>query len=1071
MTAILSGKTFQAAQIVSRASAEVVQRGRQYFLDGWRCKLTKIEPSRAVVSIHGSRSYAVEIAAGESGALHADCSCPYFTDWGKPCKHQVAAALFLEKFLQTNSAQAWENTIKTVLRLSDYGNGERKLKSELLFFSLQRRNASWSVVPYRTDAKNLPLAAWTDARIFASEAAENKLSPMFKKVPNYYETRHYANASATANQLVKTVLQSGVAYGTSYGGIDLGFVLPLLKNALVFRGSDAEPCKIPVEILDAAGAVEFEMQRTASGETVLQPIVARGTNETEEILPLDQNIEIINAKPLWVLNKNRIFPIEIHSELFAELQRNGKIQIPGEAEDEFWENYFPSFLEKFSLRGDAVEFVEVAGFAPVPRVYLTEENEQLRVELRFGYDRAEVHAAQFPPANTVRRDQEQKVFLRVERQPTIETELEKSLASASYGMRRAARYGSYELRAKITPLDFLIKYVPKLASDGFEIYGEDELKNHRLNRNRPKISFGITSGIDWFDVQANVNYGEIQVSLKELRQAIRRKEHFVRLADNSIGEIPTDFLEKYKHLFGLAEETEKGTLRVSNRHFTLLDELLAENETVNFDREFKKRGAKLKDFAGIKPQKLPKSFSGVLRPYQQKGFEWLYFLREYNFGGCLADDMGVGKTVQTLVFLLSLKERGLAKAAHLLVVPRSLVFNWQREAARFTPKLKLLDYSGANRQIEPSDFVDYDVIVTTYGVLLRDIEIVREHNFDTAILDEAQMIKNPASESAKAARLVRADNRLTLSGTPVENNTVELWSQFAFLNPGLLGNLEYFQAEFARPIERDQDETAAQTLRKLVFPFVLRRTKDEVATDLPARTERILYCEMEPAQRKFYNQKRDYYRAKILQLIETEGLNKSRFYVLEGLLRLRQICNHPRLVEKTYQGASAKFDLLLETLQTLQAENHKALVFSQFVQMLKLVETRLKSEKLSFSYLDGKTVNRQEKVDEFQTDEAIKFFLISLKAGGVGLNLTAADYVLHIDPWWNPAVEMQATDRTHRIGQDKPVFVYKFIVRDSVEEKILQLQEKKRNLVKQLISTETAFFKTLTAEDINALLS
>ncbi len=1070
MAAILSGKTFQAAQIIGGASGEVQTRGRTYFQEGWRCKLVKLEPARAVVSIFGSRNYQVEIAASESGKFHADCSCPYFTDWGKPCKHQIAAALFLEKHLQTNSAQAWENTIKTVLRLSDSG-GAPKQKSELLFFSLQRRNLNWSLVPYRTDAKNLPLAAWTNAAAFAGEATANKLSPLFKKVANYYETRFYANAAQSANQLVKTVLQSGVAYGTSYGGIDLGFVLPLLKNALVFRGSDAEPCKIPVEILDAAGVIEFEMQRRETGETILQPIIALGANESKEILPLARNIEIISTKPLWVFDKNRIFPIEIHSELFAELQRNGEIQIPREAEDEFWENYFPQFLEKFALRGDAVEFVEVAGHAPIPRVYLIEENEKLLVELRFGYDRAEVHAAQFPPANTVRRDAERQVFLRVKRQPAIELELEKQLASASYGMRRAARYGSYELRAKVTPLDFLLKYVPKLAADGFEIYGEDALKNHRLNRNRPQISFGITSGIDWFDVQTNVNYGEIQVSLKELRAAIRRKERFVRLADNSLGEIPPDFLEKYKHLFGLAEETEKGALRVSKRHLTLLDELLAENETVNFDREFEKRRRKLRDFAGIKSQKLPKSFQGDLRPYQQKGFEWLYFLREYNFGGCLADDMGVGKTVQTLVFLLSLKERGLAQTPHLLVVPRSLVFNWQREAAKFTPKLRLLDYSGANRATEPGDFVDYDVIVTTYGVLLRDIEILREYNFDTMILDEAQMIKNPNSESAKAARLVRAQNRLALSGTPIENNTVELWSQFAFLNPGLLGNLEYFQAEFARPIERDQDETAAQTLRKLVFPFVLRRTKDEVATDLPERTERILYCEMEPAQRKFYNQKRDFYRAKILQLIETEGLNKSRFYVLEGLLRLRQICNHPRLVEKSYKGASAKFDLLLETLQTLQAENHKALIFSQFVQMLKIVESELKREKLSFSYLDGKTANRQEKVDEFQNNQAIKFFLISLKAGGVGLNLTAADYVLHIDPWWNPAVEMQATDRTHRIGQTKPVFVYKFIVRDSVEEKILQLQEKKRDLVKQLISTETAFFKTLTAEDIHALLS
>jgi non-specific serine/threonine protein kinase len=339
------------------------------------------------------------------------------------------------------------------------------------------------------------------------------------------------------------------------------------------------------------------------------------------------------------------------------------------------------------------------------------------------------------------------------------------------------------------------------------------------------------------------------------------------------------------------------------------------------------------------------------------------------------------------------------------------------------------------------------------------------------MLDESQAIKNPQALTSKAARSLRANHRLVLTGTPVENSTMELWSQFAFLNPGLLGSMEYFKETFVNPIEKKNDEATAQFLRKMIYPFILRRTKDQVAPELPPRTERILYCDMEPAQRKLYNKLRDYYRGLLLGMIETDGMNHARMKVLEGLLRLRQVSNHPRLVEEKYRGESAKFELLIETLETLRAEGHKALVFSQFVQMLRLVRGALDARGIPYLYLDGRTHDRQERVDTFQNDPNYPFFLISLKAGGLGLNLTAADYVIHIDPWWNPAVEMQATDRTHRIGQDKPVFVYKMITRDSVEEKILRLQEHKKELVESLITTEGSFFKSLNEEDINVLFA
>jgi non-specific serine/threonine protein kinase len=355
--------------------------------------------------------------------------------------------------------------------------------------------------------------------------------------------------------------------------------------------------------------------------------------------------------------------------------------------------------------------------------------------------------------------------------------------------------------------------------------------------------------------------------------------------------------------------------------------------------------------------------------------------------------------------------------------------------------------------------------------MLRDIHFLHGYHFYYAILDESQAIKNPLSQTARATHLLQAKHKLVLTGTPIENSTAELWSQFNFLNPGLLGNLQYFKTEFGLPIEKRSDEQATLALRRLVYPFILRRTKEQVAPELPPRTERILYSDMEPPQRKLYNRTRDYYRGLLLGMLDQQGLNKNRMKILEGLLRLRQIANHPALVEESFHGNSGKFELLFDTLETLHAEGHKALVFSQFVQMLTLVRKELDARKLTYTYLDGQTIARQEQVDRFQNSPQIPFFLISLKAGGLGLNLTAADYVIHIDPWWNPAAEMQASDRTHRIGQDKPVFIFKLIARDSVEEKILLLQERKKQLVDQIITTESAFFKTLTAEDIQALFS
>jgi SNF2 family DNA or RNA helicase len=406
----------------------------------------------------------------------------------------------------------------------------------------------------------------------------------------------------------------------------------------------------------------------------------------------------------------------------------------------------------------------------------------------------------------------------------------------------------------------------------------------------------------------------------------------------------------------------------------------------------------------------------------------------------------------------------------LAIVPKSLVFNWKAEAERFTPKLRILDHTGQFRDKEGETFEGYDLILTTYGTLRNDAVVFKDLQFDYIILDEAQAIKNADTASAKATRLLRGDHRLALSGTPVENHLGELWSLFEFLNPGMLGAASVFK--LAGNAARNPDEATRKMLAHALRPFILRRTKDQVAKDLPPKQEQTIFCELEPQQRKLYNELRDHYRASLLKRIDAEGIAKSKMHVLEALLRLRQAACHPGLIDKARVAeSSAKLDLLVPRLSELFEEGHKVLVFSQFTSLLSIVKSRLDAEKIPYEYLDGKTRDRQARVDTFQNDPACKLFLISLKAGGLGLNLTAAEYVYLLDPWWNPAVEAQAIDRAHRIGQTQQVFAYRLIARDTVEEKVLALQNTKRDLADAIINADNSLIRNLGREDLELLLS
>jgi non-specific serine/threonine protein kinase len=1084
----LTAEALKPERLLRATGAAIYNQGMALYNQG-QVEVEEVTTQNAVCEVRDFAVYEVFIEISES-YLYLRCDCEVAAH-GKICRHDVAAALAVFNYLRRSQPIPWTEQLSPHLYAGQKRNRPTTPKRYWLFFSLQNNpygfNSIWKIFPYTIPYASVPkelrqLPGGSDAdAIDGLLQALPALGEQAKQVHTTLNPVGCINCNQESAVLANLVIDRERAYTYHYASFPLEDYLAIISgtHSPLYMGNYNDPAKKRVHILPHPADLSINLTRNEQGLNLGARLDLPDRSIHLDQLREDNPVQIISQYPIWVLVDQYLFKIEneANSEILKTWIANPNVHIPAKDEDQFLEKYFLQMVQQVRVESDFIQWEDIQA-RPVPRLYLSEHKNKILAQLRFGYGEFEVNYDPDLPEESVARQPGTWSLARIKRLPADEESLYKTVSSSSYRLKRApkpAEPGNFTLRANAHLIDFLLQSVPRLLKDGFEIYGEERLKSVRVNRSRPTISFSVSTGIDWFDLQTVVQFGDQTVPLKAFRRAMRANERYIKLADGSIGEIPPEWIERYRHLFAIGQETE-GELRLAKQQISLLDQILEQADASKVDEEFKHKRQQLRNFSGIKPVELPEGFNGEMRPYQKAGYNWLHFLHQFEFGGCLADDMGLGKTIQVLAFLQSLKE-GCGeitppKTASLVIVPRSLLVNWQREAARFVPMLRVIEYFDPDRTQDLHVFDDYDLVITTYGIMLRDIKFLRQYKFEVVLLDESQAIKNPLSKTAKAARTLHAAHRLVLTGTPVENSTIELWSQFAFLNPGLLGNLDYFKNEFANPIEKKGDEKAAQFLRNLTFPFILRRTKAQVAPELPARTERILYADMEPAQRKYYLRVRDQYRNMLMGVIDDgQVMNQVRMKILEGLLRLRQIANHPRLTERQFRGDSGKFELLLDTLATLKSEGHKTLVFSQFVQMLSLVREAMDDRRWPYAYLDGHTRDRQERVDRFQADPNLPFFLISLKAGGLGLNLTAADYVIHIDPWWNPAVEMQATDRTHRIGQDKPVFVYKLITRDSVEEKILLLQERKRELVQQLITTEANFFKTLTAEDVGVLFS
>ena len=627
----------------------------------------------------------------------------------------------------------------------------------------------------------------------------------------------------------------------------------------------------------------------------------------------------------------------------------------------------------------------------------------------------------------------------------------------------------YLHKDKFLVADWFLEAFEKWKNEGIHVLGFNELKKNRLNANKAVITIVVQSGINWFNTEINAKFGNQKASLKQLHKSIKNKSKFVQLDDGTNGILPEEWIKKLNRYFDAGEIYDE-LLRFPKSNFSEIRNLFEQDVlSKETEAEVDFYNKALQENIKIPETEVPLELKATLRDYQKQGLDWLNYLDGFNFGACLADDMGLGKTLQIIAFILSQNKKQ-PKNTNLVVVPTSLLFNWQSEVEKFAPSIKIVTHYGANRIKNTAHFEGNEIVLTTYGMMLSDIRFLKEFHFNYIFLDESQAIKNPNSERYRATRLLNSRNKVVLTGTPIENNTFDLYGQLSFAVPGLLGSKQYFRDIYSIPIDKFEYTKRSQELQQKIKPFILRRTKKQVAKELPDKIEMVIYCEMGEEQRRIYDAHEKEIK-EYVSAIDERDLPKSSMHVLTGLTKLRQICNSPILVkdEEQFEGSSAKIEVLMEQIEN-KSSQHKILIFSQFVSMLDLIKEELQQRNISFEYLTGQTKNRAAKVNEFQSNENVRVFLISLKAGGTGLNLTEADYVYLVDPWWNPAVENQAIDRCYRIGQKKNVIAVRLICPNTVEEKIMKLQQSKKELANDLITTDSSLFKKLSKQDLMELL-
>jgi superfamily II DNA or RNA helicase len=1040
-------------------SPKIYRRGINYYnrnhIEKYHIK--KIEDNiyqiKSVVS--GTRNYKletyIELINDNEINLESSCSCPY--DWEEFCKHEVAVfhKFFSEDYPQIETDYKLNKNYKKLFDLSQNYNQEKKDK---LSYELKGM--------IDQSLRNFKLVLDSDqlTDFILNDIVDGLNGEIYNL---YYKDLLKDNFYGDELDLLEELSYLEKSRGRS-------------DNSLLLS-RDKENFKFLLKLIDKKEVILTELDKKAEkGQNLKPEILVKGNLDKVEFDIKTEDYPIYTSNDAdfsWTVIDNKVHYLDLSG--FDQLP--GQIKIPDGKRGEFLFEVLPVLEKNIDLKiADNLQDYELIKEEPEVKMKLDYQNEQIIAQMDVKFAGAEYHNTELLGLDT-----DTNLYTQHQDNPKLWSSRDNK------AFEKVINYLE-DYNFMVRPDGFVIKEqndIQHFITDGLlhipeewelESSGEfDEIEVREIEL-EPIIEVDDGEGINWFDFKVSYNLGGRTYSRQELLKMIsynKSGEAYVKIDNNFFVLESGEKEENLKQIIEHSEKTEDDKFR-SAYHNLLYYFNLAEEAGINFagSRVYNQLKEDITEDKAVKEKELPGEVSDVLRDYQKNGYYWLNFLHKYHFGGILADDMGLGKTLQMLTLLKGLSPEHPA----LVVCPRTLIYNWQEEADKFFDNLSSLVYYGTPEERDEmrDDFSDYDLIITSYSILSRDIDKFNDQNliFSLSILDEAQHIKNHKTKRAQAVKDITAEARLALTGTPLENSVAELWSIFDYLMPGYLGNYNYFNKNYLLPISKNNDQEKMEQLKQRVAPFILRRRKEEVLKELPEKIINIHSVSMTQLQEDSYKLVLDEVKGKLLDTVSEKGFNRSRINVLAALTKLRQICNHPALVldDKGLDSSSGKLDALLELVNDAISSGRKIIVFSQFVKMLKLIKKSFDRQKINYQYLDGSTRNRMERVNQFNNDPEIKVFLISLKAGGVGLNLTSADMVIHVDPWWNPMVERQAADRAHRLGQQNRVMVYKLITRGTVEEKMLKLQKKKQNVFDNIIEDNVNPIEAITWEDIQELL-
>ena len=1046
--------------IQSLVDRKVFERGVEYLADG---KVMDCELKDGILFAHvqGSRAapYQVKIYFAGKREPHGECTCPY--DWGKLCKHAVASLLYVSrgpmvprkvslaqqrKSLLFSDGQTPDGCIVQLIlpTRNHFGISTKGIKIELRIVQGERSSVvrhpgplvnSWSY--HESDPSYLPVESFS--------------------LPQQYCLRLLAAFSKGAFDETRIEpFELSLLFRESVG-----------KEGIQFFEGKSKKLQIRA---DQKADVTVEIGHKNSKFTQAH-FYAKRPGESGWLRG-----ELVAGRPCWMIDFEcgNIFPFD---DVFDEhlltrvFSLHGPVDIPRHTFPAFAACVLNGIKEKATLvyRDKELEQISIVEVPPLIQLYVQGDPDKLNIELKCVYN-----GQSFPLKDLMKEDEymtsTDDACKWIKRDISKEKKVVRFLCGPC-GFDLGPK-GLLSLTGTEKIVNFVFHELPVLSGQ-YEIYyaaGFEEKFRPRAVL-KPLVHLGA-DGLDWFHFEVRYCSEGVDTgfSQEDIRRQLAQGKNYIRLKS---GEILPISVDEYTKAQEMMDEFDGKTMQLPAFHTPfLMEEADRKGIGITFDASFRQLHEKLKEFRSICPVELPPSLSLIMRDYQHKGLDWLEFLRSFKFGGILADEMGLGKTLQVLALLKNLADAG-ESMPNLVVCPTTLVWNWQAEVKKFAPDLKMVIPQGPQRRQQIEGLKDCHLVITSYALLRRDAHLYEQLSFNYIVLDEAQNIKNRHTLNARMSKKIKSRHRLVMTGTPLENSIADLWSIFDFLMPGFLGGYERFRNRYELPILRDQDKEVLETLGRKIKPFMLRRLKKEVIKELPERIEQVSFCELEPTQYKCYEQMLVLARKEVVNAFQTKGFNKSRMKILTIILRLRQICCHPELANVKLGhrlSISAKLNLLKEMLQEVISGGHKVLIFSQFVGMLGIIAEYLKKENIVFEYMDGSTKDRLETVERFNSSDEVKVFLLSLKVGGVGLNLTSADTVILFEPWWNPAVEDQAIDRAHRIGQLKSVMAYKFICKGTIEEKILELQKRKKNMIDSLVVAEEGIAKKLGWEDIQFLL-